>query len=233
MFLMAFLATWWFWLVALEIGLIFWFLAVDHGDWASYSVVAFLVLLWFVPGGSEFFLWASANPKTLGWVALGYFPLGAVWGVVKWMLFAYDRLDEFKEKASTFESFYARKVDALKTKHEAEQAKRHTYGEIYGDERDDRKELVIAFTAPDKTKEFKDYLKKELGDFWPKKYPPQISDHKADYIRWMSYWPFSFIYTITHDFVRRVARAVYNAVSKYLQMISDWVFSRGDVQIPK
>ena len=237
MVLMTFLATWWFWLVVLEIALIFWFLALDHGDWASYSLIVFLVLLWFIPGGADFFKWIAANPKTVGWVALAYFPIGAIWGVVKWLLFAYDRLDEYKTTMTEFPEHYDNRVSQLRSIHESKHAKKKKEWEIYGDSKNEEAYAELKekdpFVLPNRDKEMKDFLNRQLGHSWSKKYPPQISDHKGDYIRWLSYWPFSLLYTLTHDFIRRIARAFYNAISKYLQSISDWVFSHAKVDIPK
>lgn len=53
---------------------------------------------------------------------------------------------------------------------------------------------------------------------------PQVTKHKADIIRWMTYWPFSALFTLLNDPVRRLFEWLYEAVGQHLQKIADQAF---------
>ena len=54
--------------------------------------------------------------------------------------------------------------------------------------------------------------------------PPQVTEHRGDIIRWMTYWPFSLLWTILNDPVRRLFEFLYNLVGAKMQAISDQLF---------
>jgi hypothetical protein len=54
---------------------------------------------------------------------------------------------------------------------------------------------------------------------------PQVKEYKADILRWMSYWPMSFTWTLMNDPVVKLFRAIYNKISVHLQAISDRAFA--------
>jgi hypothetical protein len=60
-------------------------------------------------------------------------------------------------------------------------------------------------------------------------YKPDILNHKGTFIRWMTYWPFSAIWTLLNDPIRRLYNSVFNLLSNLLQKISDNIFK--DVEI--
>lgn len=51
--------------------------------------------------------------------------------------------------------------------------------------------------------------------------PLKVRDHKARLMRWMGYWPFTFLWSLLHDPVE----FVYNLISGGLQRISDRAFA--------
>ena len=53
---------------------------------------------------------------------------------------------------------------------------------------------------------------------------PQVHTHKSDILMWMTYWPFSSVWTLINDPVRRIFRAIYNSIASSLQAVSDRVF---------
>jgi hypothetical protein len=59
--------------------------------------------------------------------------------------------------------------------------------------------------------------------------PPQVGNHKADIIRWLSWWPFSVIGTILNDPFRRLFEAVYRGIAETLQRISIRAFADIDM----
>jgi hypothetical protein len=73
-------------------------------------------------------------------------------------------------------------------------------------------------------REAEDYLK--LNGSLPNwDYPPQVSKHKSDIMRWLSWWPFSLIGTLLNDPLRRLFEAVYRNIASHLQEISNNMFS--------
>lgn len=54
--------------------------------------------------------------------------------------------------------------------------------------------------------------------------PPQVSEHKNLIVGWMIYWPFSALWTLINDPVKRAFTWIYYRISKRLQTISDHLF---------
>jgi uncharacterized membrane protein YccC len=54
--------------------------------------------------------------------------------------------------------------------------------------------------------------------------PPAARDHKGDIIRWMAYWPFSFVGTILNDVVRNAWNHIYAYMVGTYDKISRHVF---------
>ena len=53
---------------------------------------------------------------------------------------------------------------------------------------------------------------------------PTAKDHKRDIVRWISYWPFSFIWWVVGDFITRIARAIFERIQRLLNKMSLSVF---------
>lgn len=53
---------------------------------------------------------------------------------------------------------------------------------------------------------------------------PKARQHKGRILTWMSYWPWSFAWTILNDPVRKAFRFIYHHIHDYLQEISDNAF---------
>lgn len=54
--------------------------------------------------------------------------------------------------------------------------------------------------------------------------PVDASDHKADLIRWATYWPFSIVGTLLNDVVRRTWEYIYELLQSTYQRIADSMF---------
>jgi len=63
---------------------------------------------------------------------------------------------------------------------------------------------------------------------------PVVRQHKAQVLRWMSFWPISMIWGLINDFVKRVCKTIYTKLSKFLQRVSDNIFSgvQDDLDVP-
>lgn len=53
---------------------------------------------------------------------------------------------------------------------------------------------------------------------------PTAANHKSDLIRWVSYWPFSVLGTLLHDFVYNLYEHIYGYLQGTYQRISDMMF---------
>jgi hypothetical protein len=61
---------------------------------------------------------------------------------------------------------------------------------------------------------------------------PLAARHKADILRWMTYWPWSFTWTMLKDPVRKAFLTIYHNIAEYLQEISDRAFKGVEADLP-
>jgi hypothetical protein len=61
---------------------------------------------------------------------------------------------------------------------------------------------------------------------------PLAARHKVDILRWMSYWPWSFSWTMFEDPVRKAFLLIYHQIAEYLQEISDRAFQGVEADLP-
>lgn len=54
--------------------------------------------------------------------------------------------------------------------------------------------------------------------------PPKVSKHKAQIMLWMTYWPWSALWTLTNDPVKRAAKFIYARIGGIMQSMSNKVF---------
>ena len=198
--------TFWFWaLVAVEIILLFLFVEWENGVSATISLVVFGCLLQFF-GNVDIIGFVVANPLQLLAVVGAYFLLGSVWGIVKWYIFCRDRLEEYHDLKAEF----------LRSK-----------------------------GLPEKTDE---PIPSQYRAEWKKKLEgrkgysgsrllneaPLVRNYKAKVVRWMSFWPISLIWSLINDFVKRICNAIYLRIAKFLQRVSDNIFSgvQDDLDVP-
>jgi hypothetical protein len=61
---------------------------------------------------------------------------------------------------------------------------------------------------------------------------PLAAGHKAQIVRWMSYWPWSATWTLLKDPVRKAFLSIYHQIADYLQEISDKAFRGVEADLP-
>lgn len=98
--MLAFVTTWVFWIVIVEVVFLFGFLAYDKGTFASVSLLLFAGALYWA--GVDYVSYIQENPLHLVYGALIYFPVGTAWAVFKWFLFVLDSKEEYKRVKSEF-----------------------------------------------------------------------------------------------------------------------------------
>jgi hypothetical protein len=61
---------------------------------------------------------------------------------------------------------------------------------------------------------------------------PQARANKARIMRWMAYWPISFLLYVFRDMVVKLFKRIYNGLAKYLQHMADQAFARTRDALP-
>ncbi len=137
---------------------------------------------------------AVHNPGTAAMVAGGYFLAGTVWSVVKWWFFVRNCREEYDE----------RKTEFL------------------------RQNGVEGTAVPDalkaKWKETLGYGLGRRGSRLGEDVIPKASQHKGRITTWMCYWPWSMVWTIINDPVKRLFKQIYLQIQGLLQSISNRAF---------
>jgi hypothetical protein len=63
--------------------------------------------------------------------------------------------------------------------------------------------------------------------------PPKPSEYRSELVGWIIYWPFSGLWTLINDPVKRIAQSIYMQIEVLLQRISDNVFRNESVKKEK
>jgi len=61
---------------------------------------------------------------------------------------------------------------------------------------------------------------------------PDPKDHKPRIMVWISYWPWSLVWTVLDDFVKRVVREIYQILQNAYRWIADSVYKEVDKDLP-
>jgi hypothetical protein len=201
------LATWWFWLVLVEIVFVFAVLSYEKTWAANLSLLVFLGLLYW-PGGVNVFGYIIDNPWNTTLMALAYFPIGAGWATLKWFLFVLDQKNEYKEFKGKF--FETNGLKGLKTTTPMNQTS--VDSGLFTEELLEKWEEYLH-------NRYTPYRKNDLSSI------PQARNHKYRILEWIGYWPFSVIHTLLSDFVKRISRAIYNMIQGWFQAISNKIYA--------
>lgn len=186
---------WWWALFIAASSLLFWALEYENIGAATF---VFLVTLFLMTafGGSEIL-----NFLLTGWnfvlVIASYLLMGVLWGFVKWWLFVTQKLTNYEDV----------KIQWL-------------------EERD-----IKGKTVPDNFKtQWENYLLKTSQFTGYKngkqvlKIQPVASEYKLKIVNWMAYWPWSLIWTLFSDVIKRIFIRIQRWCSQLMNGISNWVF---------
>jgi hypothetical protein len=78
--------------------------------------------------------------------------------------------------------------------------------------------------TPELASKFQDYLANNYRRSERVEINPQVAEHKEDILRWMTYWPFSGLWTIINDPVRKLFKVAFASIQGGLQKLSDRMF---------
>jgi predicted membrane protein len=90
-----------FWIVLIEVILIFACIAKNSGTWATVSLIISLLLLQFLTT-LNVFGYIIANPLRIILYAFGYLIAGIIWSFAKWYMFLVGKKNEYEEKKKKF-----------------------------------------------------------------------------------------------------------------------------------
>lgn len=203
----------WFWVGS--VGLFILILALEENDrhfWAGLSLLAFVFLMERSGAISIF----SSPLIVLKWGAV-YMAVGAGWSFVKWFSFLHKQSD---------------KLSKLKLRWiEGQNVQIKRNNEQGTAEQSDQQELLavdVKTKIPDMYKEgYKEFLSSE-GYIRSRSSSliPQIGDNKARITSWIVWWPWSALWTLLNDPIRRLAEFIYNRLQTTYQAVANSVFSK-------
>jgi hypothetical protein len=90
------------------------------------------------------------------------------------------------------------------------------------------KEMRKAYDKAGITEEFQAWCQKTYKIYpWYeiRDYKPNVYRSKTRILFWMSWWPFSLAWTLINDPITRAFTCIYNAITNWLQRISDSAFA--------
>lgn len=187
-----------FWvLLGLETLILLALIEYERPWWGTFSLLMTGLLLHFVCDLNILGL-ALTHPGLTALVAGGYFVVGTAWSVVKWFLFALKRKEEYLE------------------------AKEHWRVEDEQREAFDRDRQNLVKTGPTK---WEDSARR--AGFLNRKgtLVPLVRENKERVMLWMVYWPWSALWTIINDPIKRLFRHIFNMIQDALQVVANRVFA--------
>ncbi len=187
-----------FWiLVIAEIICLIGCMAKDRGSWATVSLVVTAVILNWL-SGIPIIQWVGGH----FWLALayaaGYLVAGTVWSVIKWYSYVSDQRERYDEMKADFLKGRGIKENVVPL-------------EIRGDWERTLGNGNLARSGCHRSR------CQCVGR-------PLARSHKQDIVRWMSYWPFSLLWTVLFNWVVKVFNSIYQHIQTWLQNISDYKF---------
>lgn len=186
----------------------------ERGFFATLSLGIYLGLLHLL-GDASLHLWVRDHWKLFAALAVAYLVLGTVWGVVKWAFFTRKLAHESEEVYLTIKRRFLRHKKIV------------------------LEDLSITDPVPEHLREeWKTFLAQDYEGSKLVVEPPQVSQHKARIMGWMTFWPVSLTWTLLNDPVRAAFQHIYASISSTLQDISNKAFNhlattkKLDLEIP-
>lgn len=206
--------TLWFWLLIIAVSFVlFACTEFERGLFATITLIVALCILHFA-GGHTLFKYAIANPAKTFQILGAYLALGTFWGVNKWWFFVRRMRRKYDEALAEFRKEFLKEGSL-------ERYRRSTFRAM-GIQSDYETALRTDKRTPDEVfkaawkeiVEHKDYCAIEF------EFQPDPKKHKRRILIWMTYWPWSFLWTMLND----PFKAAYHWVLGLLRKISVGAF---------
>lgn len=137
---------------------------------------------------------ALRNPGLTAALAGGYFAAGTAWSVAKWWFFVRRCREDYDKQKAEFLRHNGIEGTAIPDNLKTKWKESLGYG--YGRNSHRRSDNVI----------------------------PKAGDHKSRIMAWMCYWPWSMVWTLINDPVKRVFKQIYLQIQGIMQSISNRAF---------
>ena len=233
--------TLWFWiLVAVATVVVFAFTEYEKG-WGAFLTLAATIVALHIWGELNIFKWVTANPLMVGLYVVGYFAAGAFWGVSKWWFYVKDQREKYDEAFAAFKKVFGSKhyMYQAPVKYKTPSGEVLSQSDFNAARRDHEMaaELGLQKKRANDVEQIPPTLKEEWAEIvkhghfthnyeiYNFEYKPRPNKHKARILTWMTYWPFSFIWTMLNDPIKRLMKAIYYKIAGFLTRISDRIFA--------
>jgi hypothetical protein len=160
------------------------------------ALVVGSVALWLITGMHHIDMsWLTHNWDYVALGVLGYIVSGSLWGIMKWWFFLHNGADDYEAHRTQYQTDYkAWSDDWTKTI-------------------TDRRVKEPAYADPRSYTSYKDYIQEKYH------YPPLPAANKSRIMLWMVWWPWSALWTLLNDPLKRIYRMIYqHLVSIYTRM---------------
>lgn len=209
------IGTLWFWLLLVAAFIcILWALEDDEypGTKATVVTLVTLGLIYFLGGRSalnDLFSFVAHNPLVILMVFVVYLIAGTVWSVVKWYFFVLNARDKYRDRIAEIKEEFDNNIDRIN--------KYITKVESGEEKVKDRDAVILKYRD-----EIKNRTNSNTEDIARAKRQnmPSAKDNKSRILTWMFYWPFSGIWTIINDPVRRAFQWIYKRLEGVYQKIT-------------
>jgi hypothetical protein len=186
-----------FWILLAAVSCLFiCLLEYRKGGWATVALIATLVLLYWL--GNLRFAWVIHHPLQTAGYFVAYLVLGTGWAIFKWWRFVRNLAHGCRDLLMDFLRHHA----------------------------------IVEKTVPENLKdEWKEWVSKEpryhklnLQTNENGVVPPHPNDHKEEIYLWMAFWPWSVLWFILDEPIRKIFRTIYRRIREYLVAISQREF---------
>ena len=161
-------------------------------------VVSMILFFLFMQFLAKYNIVASVayNPWRLLWIP-GYFAVGFGWSFIKWWLYVNKAADKFRDMKDKFLEQHGKEYDSNK---------------IYSQQ-------TSSATGCNLKEEWDRYIQ-----FKGEAKPPLAKMNKGRITSWIIYWPFSFLWSLLNDIIKKIVRQLVTTFQKVYQFISDRAF---------
>lgn len=190
----------WFWvLLLIELAFLIWLVEEEYSGFAAFSLAIFLGLVHFW-GDVTLFSWIFANPISFLLLGVVYFLIGTGWSLFKWTVYLRDKLEKYYDIKQEFMSKYKITGKVIPGEYQKEWLKVC----------DDTYSLGCSID--------------KIGNVSK----PSPRNFKGKIFNWISYWPISVLWALTHDLFEKISKEIYKRIRGVFQKIVDKIY--GEVE---
>ena len=214
LFFVPFTLLWWVLIAVISIYVIY---ALERELYYGVGLVflATFLAMWFL-GGVNVLTWIIANPLMALAIFGGYFLIGAVFSVIKWILFVTGRRNEYEDLKVAWLQGIGQEGTTVTENFKADW-KKYLLNTDRSDGHWNRQKWWVRAGG----------TKKKIRII------PVAWEHKARVTAWITVWPWSAFWTIFDDIIIRIGEAIQTCLAKFMDAIAMRAFSGTDDDFEK